>query len=136
MTPKSSVCRDIDQTLLTAAIGEALPGAAARVEHHVAHCVSCRRKLEQYRAVDAMVGAFGRSPVSPRALANSRRALELRVPGDPAYCLPTCRSLRRFKPGRLMLFASRQHAEAAGLRPCATCHPEINPISDGVSSFD
>ena len=40
------------------------------------------------------------------------------APGDHTYCVPTCRSLKRVKPGRATLFASRRSAEAAGLSPC------------------
>jgi methylated-DNA-[protein]-cysteine S-methyltransferase len=51
------------------------------------------------------------------------------APGDHSYCLPTCRSLRRVKPGRATLFASRASAEAAGLSPCTTCRPDLHSIS-------
>jgi len=55
-----------------------------------------------------------------------REVMYVRPPEDPAYCLPTCRSLAGLRPGRSMLFASRESAEAAGLRPCTTCRPHLH----------
>jgi O-6-methylguanine DNA methyltransferase len=49
-----------------------------------------------------------------------------RAPGDRSYCLPTCPSLVRLRPGSATLFATRHDAEAAGLRPCTTCRPELH----------
>jgi O-6-methylguanine DNA methyltransferase len=54
---------------------------------------------------------------------DSRRTYA-RAPGDRSYCLPTCRSLARLRPGSATLFATRDDAEAAGLRPCTTCRPD------------
>jgi O-6-methylguanine DNA methyltransferase len=52
-------------------------------------------------------------------------------PGDNAYCLPTCPSLVKMDhPHRLLFFGSRQRAEAAGLSPCDTCHPELRPLPE------
>jgi O-6-methylguanine DNA methyltransferase len=52
-------------------------------------------------------------------------------PGDNAYCLPTCPSLVKMDhPHRLLFFGSRQSAEAAGLSPCDTCHPELRPLPE------
>jgi O-6-methylguanine DNA methyltransferase len=56
------------------------------------------------------------------------------APGDQAYCLPTCRSLKRLRPGRATLFASRSTAEGAGLRPCRTCRPDLYSLSGEVAS--
>lgn len=49
--------------------------------------------------------------------------------GKEAYCLPTCGSLPSLSLARLTLFASRERAEGAGLRPCRTCRPDLHPIS-------
>ncbi|HEX2440434.1 MAG TPA: methylated-DNA--[protein]-cysteine S-methyltransferase [Methylomirabilota bacterium] len=42
------------------------------------------------------------------------------------YCLPTCGDIARRPIGRL--FATREQAEAAGLVPCTSCHPELHPL--------
>jgi methylated-DNA-[protein]-cysteine S-methyltransferase len=47
---------------------------------------------------------------------------------DPEYCLPTCGSLRTTPLGDLTLFGARERAEAAGLRPCSSCRPDVNPL--------
>jgi O-6-methylguanine DNA methyltransferase len=54
------------------------------------------------------------------------RCAYARAPGDRSYCLPTCRSLARLKRGRATLFATRNDAEAVGLRPCTTCRPHLH----------
>jgi O-6-methylguanine DNA methyltransferase len=65
---------------------------------------------------------------SPRAFKIKTEVMYACAPGDHAYCVPTCRSLKRVKPGRAMLFASRSIAEAAGLSPCVTCRPDLYPL--------
>jgi methylated-DNA-[protein]-cysteine S-methyltransferase len=50
-------------------------------------------------------------------------------PGEREYCLPTCPSFARVRPAPLTRFASREDAEAVGLRPCTTCRPDLHPIS-------
>jgi methylated-DNA-[protein]-cysteine S-methyltransferase len=42
------------------------------------------------------------------------------------YCLPTCGDIAQRPIG--MLFASREQAEATGLVPCTSCHPELHPL--------
>jgi hypothetical protein len=44
------------------------------------------------------------------------------------YCLPTCGNIARRPIG--MLFARREQAEARGLVPCTTCHPELYPLPE------
>ena len=58
-----------------------------------------------------------------------RDAMYVRHPGDDGYCLPTCRWLASLTPVRLTLFGLRERAEAAGLRPCRDCRPDLHPIS-------
>jgi O-6-methylguanine DNA methyltransferase len=48
---------------------------------------------------------------------------------DPEYCLPTCGSLPTRSLSDLVLFASRERAEAVGLRPCTSCRPDLHPIA-------
>jgi len=49
--------------------------------------------------------------------------------GDSEYCLPTCGSLASRPLSELVLFGSRERAEAAGLAPCTTCRPDLHPLS-------
>lgn len=58
-----------------------------------------------------------------------REAMYVSQPGEKAYCLPTCGSLPSLTLARLILFASRQRAETAGLHPCRTCRPDLHPLS-------
>jgi len=66
---------------------------------------------------------------TPRDLQIARDAMYVRYPGDRAYCLPTCSSLSSLTPARLTFFGSRERAEAAGLRPCTACRPDLHPTS-------
>lgn len=63
-----------------------------------------------------------------RELQIARETMYVRAPSE-AYCLPTCSWLASATPARLMLFGSREHAEAAGLAPCLECRPDLHPIS-------
>jgi methylated-DNA-[protein]-cysteine S-methyltransferase len=57
----------------------------------------------------------------------ARRALYHYEPNPSReYCLPTCGDIARRPIG--MLFTSRAQAEARGLVPCTSCHPELNPL--------
>ena len=65
MSPKLSVCIEIETDLLAAATGEAEPAAVRRVQDHIGPCAVCRREFEQYRAIDGLVGELkGVSPPS------------------------------------------------------------------------
>jgi methylated-DNA-[protein]-cysteine S-methyltransferase len=44
------------------------------------------------------------------------------------YCLPTCGDIAR-RPIS-MLFTRREQAEARGLVPCTSCHPELHPLPE------
>ncbi len=58
-----------------------------------------------------------------------RQSMYVRYPGDDSYCLPTCSALETVDhPHRLMLFGSRDRAEAAGLHPCDACRPDLHPL--------
>jgi len=56
-------------------------------------------------------------------------AMYVRTPGVRAYCLPNCPALDLATPAPLTRFASREHAQEAGLAPCAICRPDLHPIS-------
>jgi methylated-DNA-[protein]-cysteine S-methyltransferase len=49
--------------------------------------------------------------------------------GESEYCLPICGSLASRPLSELMLFGSRERAEAAGFAPCTTCRPDLHPLS-------
>jgi methylated-DNA-[protein]-cysteine S-methyltransferase len=59
----------------------------------------------------------------------ARPAMYVRDRHDPDYCLPTCGSVSSRSLSELMLFASRERAEAAGLQPCTTCRPDLHPLT-------
>lgn len=79
MSPLPAVCREIEPDLVAAATGEAEPGAAERVQHHVDRCTPCRGELQRYRALDAVVGGLRRAPVPAAELALARSGLESRL---------------------------------------------------------
>jgi methylated-DNA-[protein]-cysteine S-methyltransferase len=59
----------------------------------------------------------------------ARPVMYVRDRQDPEYCRPTCGSLPTRPLSDLVLFASRERAEAAGLRPCSSCRPDLHPIA-------
>jgi len=79
MSDKPAVCVQIEDDLLAAAMGEAAPGAAQRVERHLAACTSCRREFQGYRAVDGVVTALRDQPLPSGRLARAREQLETRL---------------------------------------------------------
>ncbi|MFI5341809.1 MAG: methylated-DNA--[protein]-cysteine S-methyltransferase [Candidatus Methylomirabilales bacterium] len=79
MSDKPAVCVQIEDDLLAAAMGEALPGAARRVERHLDACASCRREFQEYRAVDGAVTALREEPLPSGSLAQAREQLETRL---------------------------------------------------------
>ncbi len=58
----------------------------------------------------------------------SRDRMYVLAPGQ-SYCLPSCEWLANEPRQRLVLFGSRQRAEAAGLTPCSDCRPDLHPLS-------
>jgi methylated-DNA-[protein]-cysteine S-methyltransferase len=75
MTHTPTACIQIAEDLLAAAMGEAAPEAAERVERHAAACGACRRELESYRALDRTVSALGAAPRPPEPSEAARRRL-------------------------------------------------------------
>lgn len=59
----------------------------------------------------------------------ARDTMYVRYRREEEYCLPTCGSLSTMTLARLMLFGSKERAEAEGLKPCTTCRPDVHPIS-------
>jgi len=79
MSDKPTTCLQIEDDLLAAAIGEASPSAARRVERHLATCASCRREFQAYRAVDSAVVALQAEPLPSGRLARAREDLDRRL---------------------------------------------------------
>jgi methylated-DNA-[protein]-cysteine S-methyltransferase len=72
----------------------------------------------------AVEGVQTEHTLEPRV---ARRALYHYEPNEAReYCLPTCGSIAR-RP-IVLLFTSREQAEARGLVPCATCRPDVHPL--------
>lgn len=79
MSDKPAACVRIADDLVAAAIGEASPDAAERVERHVAVCGSCRHELQGYRALEGAVATM-RDDARPDAdAARARERLETRL---------------------------------------------------------
>ncbi len=68
-------------------------------------------------------------PVAARARRIERDHMYVRAGADTEYCVPTCGSLSRQSLAGLTLFGSRGHAESVGLTPCASCRPDLHPLS-------
>lgn len=79
MSDKPAVCVQIEDDLLAAAIGEAAPNAARRVERHMATCGPCRREFQGYRAVDSAVTTLREKSIPSEGLAQAREQLETRL---------------------------------------------------------
>lgn len=60
----------------------------------------------------------------------ARSAMYLVMPGDTEYCIPSCPSPEALHSGLPTYFGSRQRAEAAGLRPCTGCRPDLHPLHE------
>lgn len=69
-------------------------------------------------------------PTQPARTARIARAALYHYEPNPSreYCLPTCGDIARRPIG--LLFARRAQAEARGLVPCTTCHPELYPLPE------
>ncbi|MGH7278153.1 MAG: methylated-DNA--[protein]-cysteine S-methyltransferase [Candidatus Rokuibacteriota bacterium] len=79
MSDKPAVCREIAPELVSAAMGEAPPPAARRVDEHVRRCVPCREDLDRYRGIDRLAGQLRRAPVGEDRVEVARGDLEWRL---------------------------------------------------------
>jgi len=59
----------------------------------------------------------------------ARESMYARDVADREYCLPSCGDIAQRPIGRVTLFATRAQAEATGLAPCASCRPDLHPLS-------
>jgi methylated-DNA-[protein]-cysteine S-methyltransferase len=140
MSPTSSSCRQIAPDLLRAAMGEASPPAAERVEEHVRRCAACRDQLHRSRDVDRLVTSLGRTPVVEdrshavrgdlewRLAELRRRAVTCRVWNSPLGPILIARSERgvvlvEYLPPSGDLRASRLHR-----------FPGIEVVEDGTDT--
>jgi methylated-DNA-[protein]-cysteine S-methyltransferase len=93
-------------------------GASGALTGYAGNRVSLKERLLRTEGVPAAHGEI------------ARRAMYVALPEDDSYCLPTCAWLGTFEhPHRLVLFGSRQRAEAAGRKPCPDCRPDLHPLS-------
>ena len=69
-------------------------------------------------------------PTEPARASKIARGALYHYDPNPAreYCLPTCGDIAR-RPISL-LFTRRAQAEARGLVPCTTCHPDLHPLPE------
>lgn len=88
-------CREIEPDLVAVAVREAGAAATERVERHVARCGACRDDLQEYRAIEGMVGTIkseairGDDATLARAELESRLAdLRSRIVGFGVYASP------------------------------------------------
>jgi O-6-methylguanine DNA methyltransferase len=79
MSRKPAVCVEIENDLMAAAMGEAAPAAARRVERHLSACAPCRRDFQEFHAVDGAVTALREEPVPSGRLVEARERLEVRL---------------------------------------------------------
>lgn len=79
MTDRPAGCVQIADDLMAAAMGEATPGAAQRVERHIAACGRCRQEFENYRAVDNAITTLRDEPFPGGSLAQARERLDTRL---------------------------------------------------------
>jgi O-6-methylguanine DNA methyltransferase len=78
---------------------------------------------------ERLLGIEGVPTQHARTARIARRALYHYEPNPSReYCLPTCGDIARRPIG--LLFARRAQAEARGLVPCTTCHPELHPLPE------
>ena len=79
MSDKGRACREMEQDLITVAIGEAGPGAIARVETHAGRCAGCRQALGRYRAIDGAVATLRDASPPAGDLVRARERLDARL---------------------------------------------------------
>jgi methylated-DNA-[protein]-cysteine S-methyltransferase len=79
MKRKPQSCLEIEPHLIAAAMGDAEPSAARRVEHHIDSCAPCRGEFHRYREIDGVVGALRRAPAAMASVARAREGLDSRL---------------------------------------------------------
>jgi len=79
MMRKPHGCLEIEPDLVASATGDAEPGAARRVEHHIDSCDACRREFHRYREIEGVVVALRRAPAAVASEVRAREGLESRL---------------------------------------------------------
>lgn len=123
---KPSAVRAVAQALRTNPLPIAVPchrviGSSGALTGYAGKRVALKQRL---LAVEGIPTVKAR-----HELCVARDTMYVRYRRHDCYCLPTCANLPTMTLGRLMLFGSRDRAEAEGLKPCATCRPDIHPLS-------
>lgn len=123
---KSATCRGVAQALRWNPLPIVVPchriiGASGSLTGYAGKRIDLKQQLLAAEGIPVVK--------TGRDFQIARQAMYVRYPGDEAYCLPTCRSLASLTPARLTLFGLRERAEAAGLRPCTDCRPDLRPLS-------
>lgn len=79
MNRMPQVCVDIEPDLIAAAIGEAEPVTASRVQDHIHRCAPCGNEYTRYRAIDRAVGSWREAPNATAAVEGARKRLLSRL---------------------------------------------------------
>ena len=96
-------------------------GASGSLTGYAGNKVTLKQRLLAVEGIPTVRAA--------RDLEIARQATYACDRNDREYCLPTCGSISTRSLAELTLFASRQCAEAAGLRPCTSCRPDLHPLA-------
>lgn len=135
VVPYAGIAREVGKASATRAVAQALRwnplpivipchrviGSSGALTGYAGSKVDIKQRLLSVEGVPTAkkAGVLGITP----------QTMYMLYPGDREYCLPTCPSLHKRRPSPLTRFASREDAEAVGLRPCTTCRPDLHPIS-------
>ena len=134
VTSYAHIARDVGVPTATRAVAQALRwnpvpiaipchrviGGSGDLTGYAGSKVPLKQQLLVLEGVPVAVGGAARI---------ERRAMYVRYLTEPEYCMPTCGELASTPLSELTLFGSRERAEAVGLAPCASCRPDLHPIS-------
>lgn len=120
---KPSATRAVAQALRSNPLPIIVPchrvvGTSGALTGYAGHRISLKRRLLSVEGVPAVE--------TKRSLRVPRASMYVFAP-DHEYCLPTCGWVGTAPARSLVLFGSREHAEAAGLAPCTECRPDLHP---------
>ncbi len=122
---KPTAMRAVAQALRWNPLAIAVPchrviGTSGALTGYAGNRIALKRRLLAVEGVSTQktAGEFG----------ISRDQMYVLAPGQ-SYCLPSCEWLANEPRQRLVLFGSRQRAEAAGLAPCCDCRPDLHPLA-------
>lgn len=123
---KASATRAVAQALRRNPLPIAIPchrviGTSGALTGYAGNKVGLKERLLTLEGVPTAAQA-GMPTIRPQAM-------YWLYPGDTEYCIPTCPSLSTRPLAAMTHFGAREHAEAAGYRPCTTCRPDLHPIS-------